>query len=61
MFEVILYNDNDVFLATRFHDKNLAIRYFNMKCVQLDSYMFEPYFNRIEILNDSLVLFDYEV
>lgn len=60
MYYVDMYNEQDQLIChTPFEDKNLAIKYFNLR-TDGRKYNFVS-FKRIEILNDDLVLFDYEV
>lgn len=63
MYYVKLYNDNnDMIVDAPFHNKQLAIAYFNLRCDSAS--LFDEgilRFKRIEIYDDKTCLFDYEV
>lgn len=60
MYFVDLINaDNDVIVHAPFERKDEAIRYFNLHCDSKN--YFVTNWNRIEIKNENIVLFDYEV
>ena len=58
MYYVTYYKGKESFPAS-FEDKNKAIRYFNHLCDRLFIQSVDA--DRIEICNESVVLFDYEV
>lgn len=58
MYFVNIVNGDDIKSAP-FEDKNCAIRYFNHVCDRLFVYSIKA--ERVEICNENLVLFDFEV
>lgn len=56
MFYVKVYNEDNCYIDAPFNFKEHAIKYFNFIC---DNPLSN--FNRIELLDENVCLFDYEV
>lgn len=59
MIFVDMYNDGILTSHTPFESKTKAIEYFNYRLDMVNNNF--PIFDRIEIIEDNCVLFDYEV